>query len=240
MTQDRVRVPKSAELVAQALRRRIVRGSLHEGDGLPPENVLMQQFGVSRPTLREAFRILESEQLITIQRGARGGGRVHAPTAEVAARYAALVLQHEGTTLRDVYRARAVVESACAGLLAGHRTSQQLRQLRGVLEAQRDDASDEFHRMVVELAGNRTLALLSRMVQQILTQATPAPDGVPATGSDQAARRRLARVQRAHAELLGHIEHKDVAAAEALWAKHLGDLPTAAAAGLDEPLDIIH
>src|SRR5436309_3200194 len=83
-----VRVPKSAELVAQALRMRIVRGHLQEGDGLPPENVLMQQFGVSRPTLREAFRILESEQLITIHRGARGGGRVHAPGDDAVARYA--------------------------------------------------------------------------------------------------------------------------------------------------------
>src|SRR5690349_4407942 len=83
-----VRVPKSAELVAQSLRLRIVRGELREGDGLPPENVLMQQFGVSRPTLREAFRILESEQLITVHRGARGGGRVHAPNGDVAARYA--------------------------------------------------------------------------------------------------------------------------------------------------------
>ncbi|EIV96383.1 transcriptional regulator, partial [Frankia sp. QA3] len=59
-----VRVPKTAELVAAHLRRQIVRGELHEGDALPPEAVLMEQFGVSRPTLREAFRVLESEALI--------------------------------------------------------------------------------------------------------------------------------------------------------------------------------
>ncbi|WP_261569846.1 GntR family transcriptional regulator, partial [Frankia gtarii] len=43
---QRVRVPKTAELVAAHLRRQIVRGELHEGDALPPEAVLMEQFGV--------------------------------------------------------------------------------------------------------------------------------------------------------------------------------------------------
>src|SRR5439155_5195777 len=64
-----VRVPKTAELVAAHLRRQIVRGELKEGDALPPETALMEQFNVSRPTLREAFRVLESEALITVRRG---------------------------------------------------------------------------------------------------------------------------------------------------------------------------
>ena len=68
-----VKVPKTAELVATQLRNQIVRGDLREGDALPPEAALMAQFGVSRPTLREAFRVLESEALISVRRGARGG-----------------------------------------------------------------------------------------------------------------------------------------------------------------------
>ena len=45
-------------------------------DQLPPESALMEQFGVSRPTLREAFRILEAEGAISIRRGVRGGARL--------------------------------------------------------------------------------------------------------------------------------------------------------------------
>ncbi len=221
-----VRVPKSAELVAQAMRLRIVRGELHEGDGLPPEIVLMQQFGVSRPTLREAFRILESEQLITIHRGARGGGRVHAPSGDVAARYAALVLQHQGASLRDVYRARSVVEPACARMLATRRTSQQLKELRAASEAQ----VDGFHRLVVELAGNQTLALLAGMIEHILALAAP----LGAAESEQTARRRQ-REQRTHEELVEHVENRDADAAEALWARHLADAPNQAR---DVPLDL--
>ena len=51
---QRIRVPKTAELVAAELRRKIVRGELAEGDALPSEAALMAEFAVSRPTLREA------------------------------------------------------------------------------------------------------------------------------------------------------------------------------------------
>ena len=66
-----VRAPKTAELIAGHIRRQIVRGELREGDTLPSELNLMEQFGVSRPTLREAFRILEAESLISVRRGLR-------------------------------------------------------------------------------------------------------------------------------------------------------------------------
>ncbi|MGX9883090.1 FadR/GntR family transcriptional regulator [Streptomyces sp. NPDC002276] len=52
------RAPKTAESIPAQLRRRIVRGELTPGETLPPEHQLIEQFGVSRPTLREAFRIL--------------------------------------------------------------------------------------------------------------------------------------------------------------------------------------
>ena len=137
-----VRVPKTAELVAAHVRRRIVRGELKEGDALPPESALMDEFAISRPTLREAFRILESEGLITVRRGARGGARVQIPTSEVAARYAGLVLQHRGTTLADVLDARVIVEAPAAGIVAGRRDrAKAAAELRRWLE-EHPDADD--------------------------------------------------------------------------------------------------
>ena len=81
-----VRAPKTAELIASQLRGQIVRGELKAGDTLPPEITLMEQFGVSRPTLREAFRILETESLIDVRRGSRGGAqrRAGAPASAKA------------------------------------------------------------------------------------------------------------------------------------------------------------
>src|SRR3954468_8844232 len=103
-----MRAAKTGEMIAAYLRGRIVRGELAEGDNLPSEVELMAQFAVSRPTLREAFRILETEQLIVLRRGSRGA-RILAPDVAVAARYVGLLLQVSGTTLADVYAARSVL-----------------------------------------------------------------------------------------------------------------------------------
>src|SRR3546814_2210868 len=85
---SRIRVPKTSELVADQIRAQIVRRELTEGDSLPPEGALMTTLGISRPTLREAFRILEAENLISVVRGSRSGARVHQPSTELVSRYA--------------------------------------------------------------------------------------------------------------------------------------------------------
>ena len=131
---DRVHVPKAAELVAAALRRQIVRGQLKEGDALPHESVLMETFAVSRPTLREAFRVLESERLIRVRRGAHGGARVHVPDSDVAARFTGLVLQHRGATVADVLEARALIEPPAAAILARRGDPKDIAALTATLE----------------------------------------------------------------------------------------------------------
>ena len=89
-----IRSPKTAELVAGTLRRMVVDGQLKEGDFLPNEAELMTHFGVSRPTLREAVRVLESERLVEVRRGSRTGARVRVPGPEIVARPAGRVRQH--------------------------------------------------------------------------------------------------------------------------------------------------
>jgi GntR family transcriptional regulator, transcriptional repressor for pyruvate dehydrogenase complex len=172
-----LRVPKTAELVASHLRRQIVRGELKEGDALPPESALMEHFGVSRPTLREAFRVLESEALISVRRGARGGARVHAPDGDVAARYAGLVLQFRGATLADVYAARQALELAALSALAHRRSDAVLKPMQVNLEeceaADGDPArvvllQEQFHRLLVEAAGNQTLTIFEEMIHHII------------------------------------------------------------------------
>ncbi|WP_165485983.1 FCD domain-containing protein [Frankia sp. Cppng1_Ct_nod] len=227
---QQVRVPKTAELVAAHLRRRIVRGELVEGDALPPEATLMEQFGVSRPTLREAFRVLESEALITVRRGAHGGARVHTPNGDIAARYAALVLEYRGTTLADIHQARAVIEPPCVALLTESRTQEDLDRLRiAVNETAAATATDDpgqclqanlaFHVLLVELAGNTTLSVLSGMLRHILDLATLSHPTVDQRGPEHrlTIRRRLL----AHERVVELIEAREARAAEDLWRAHL-------------------
>src|SRR5947208_13352687 len=98
-----LRIPRAADVVADHLRRQIVRGVLPEGRSLPPEEQLLAEFGVSGPTLRAAYRVLESEGLVSVHRGARGGATVHRPTIAVASRYVGVLLQADGTTLADLF-----------------------------------------------------------------------------------------------------------------------------------------
>ncbi len=227
---QRIRVPKTAELVAAELRRKIVRGELAEGDALPSEAALMAEFAVSRPTLREAFRVLESESLISIRRGARGGARVHVPNGNVAASYAGLVLEYRGTTLQDVYDARTFIEAPCAALLAQRRTEQDLTRLRAaVAQAERlmDDppafirAHMEFHALVVELAGNQTLTVLNGMVRHIIELANWSHVDLDAGSPDNV--RANKRGYRAHVRLVELVAARQAGEAEALWRVHLDE-----------------
>src|SRR5215216_7026264 len=113
-----VRSPKASELVTSALRRMIVDGQLTDGDFLPTESELVEHFKVSRPTLREAVRVLEAERLVEVRRGSRTGARVRTPGPEIVARPAALLLELSGATIADVMVARAGIEPMAARLLA--------------------------------------------------------------------------------------------------------------------------
>ena len=79
---------------------------------------LVERFGVSRPSLREALRILEAEGLITVERGVRGGVVAHEPDQRMTARTAAMVLRSRNVPLADVFEARVMLEPAAARKIA--------------------------------------------------------------------------------------------------------------------------
>ncbi len=245
-TSSQLRVPKTAELVADRLRKRIVRGELREGESLPAEATLTEQFGVSRPTLREAFRVLETEQLITVRRGARGGASVHAPSATMVARYAGFFLEHDGASLADVLEARVATESPAAGLAAQRRTADDLAGLRAAIAECEQVAADrrrlvlhfsEFHALVVATARNRTIALLHAVLREIIDMAKLRRLSDGADGPSQA----LARGADAHRHLVDLIAAGDAAGAEAWWRRHLTEANRylLAIPGGDEPLDLL-
>ena len=234
-----VRAPKTAELIATLYRRQIVRGELRPGDTLPSEQQLMEQFGVSRPTLREAFRILEAEDLISVKRGSRGGARVTQPSLSVAARYVGLLLQVQGTTIADVYEARMVLEPACARLLARRRTKQDLADLTACIEELRAaqagrpgtaqlDAPEpalwsrqaaRFHELIMQRSGSKTLAVQGGVLQDIV-----ATHLALALSRDRARDDELANFRRnvrSYEKLVALVEERDGAGAERHWRAHM-------------------
>src|SRR5262245_39352054 len=112
-TSRSTRSREKPEQIADELRAMIVSGQLHEGESLGREPDLVERFGVSRPSLREALRILEAEGLITVVRGVLGGVVAHQPDVSVTARTAAVLLQSRNVTLGDVHDARKIGRASC-------------------------------------------------------------------------------------------------------------------------------
>lgn len=219
-----LREPKMAERVAAVLRRMMVRGEIAEGTMLPPESELMERFGVSRPTLREAFRVLESESLITVERGARGGARVIRPQRQTLARYAGLILEYEGVTLKDVYHARAMVETPMVVELANTRRKAAITTLEEIL-AQADEeegesavaAHTEFHLAIARLSGNKTMQIISEMLYHIIEKADRSLQPIRGPRAASAAR----RASKTHQMVLDTIKSGDAAGAAEIWTRHL-------------------
>src|SRR6476661_8671451 len=208
-----VRSPKTAELVAGTLRRMVVDGQLKDGDFLPNEAELMAHFGVSRPTLREAVRVLESERLVEVRRGSRTGARVRVPGPEIVARPAGLLLELTGATIADVMVAQAGIEPMAARLLAEAGTAEAFAELDKRLA----ETTGDFHRRMVELSGNATLAIIAGMLHEITVRHTAFlfKERRPVVKAD------YEKLMRSYGRLMKLLRSGDGAAAEAHWRKHL-------------------
>ncbi|MBL7494979.1 FadR family transcriptional regulator [Frankia sp. CNm7] len=171
-----VHVPKVAELVAAEVRRRIVGGELSDGDELPRESDMQDEFRVSRPSVREALRILETEGLVRIRRGKVGGGVVRRPTAASAAYHLALTLKAHDVTHQDLATARLAIEPSCASLAAGlpDRRAVVDELTRLVDESETcpttsafTEAAHAFHLRLTELCGNTTMTLIAGTLEAV-------------------------------------------------------------------------
>jgi GntR family transcriptional regulator, transcriptional repressor for pyruvate dehydrogenase complex len=231
-----IRAAKTGEMIASYLRGKIVRGELAEGDSLPSEVELMRQFDVSRPTLREAFRILETESLISVRRGVGGGAQVLEPDISVGARYVGLLLQLDGATIADVYEARMAVEPICAGMMAARKDREEvLPALYDCIErvaAKIGDSENgipdprewtrttyEFHELVLKGSGNKTLALQGLLLQEVVAMHYAAT--VAEKFADTSRPERFRRVLLSFKKLANLVAEGDSEGAHKHWLKHM-------------------
>jgi DNA-binding FadR family transcriptional regulator len=214
--------------IADELRALIVSGELAEGDSLGHEPDLVDRFGVSRPSLREALRILEAEGLVTVVRGVHGGVVVHEPDERMTARTAALVLQARNVSLADVFEARGLLEPLAARAIATARARRSaINELRRLVREEEEVIEDPerfgvanaaFHERLVALAGNQTLSIVAEMLNEIVARAVTAVSQADDAVGSLSTRRRGIRSQERLLELL---EQGDGAGAEEHWRSHM-------------------
>jgi DNA-binding FadR family transcriptional regulator len=219
------RVPKMSEMVAADIRTRILNGEFKPGESLASESALMEEHGVSRPTLREAIRLLEAGQLISVRRGSHRGPVVRLPDTGVTAQSFAMLLQLRGCTLADVYRFRMIFEPPAARMAAENATAEQVAELRQTVQEEDAAISDwalftliswQFHTQLVALSGNVTMGVVAETLQHVSSRhADLALVSV-------ANRKSLGdRSMKAHHKLVELIAAGEGADAERFWERHM-------------------
>lgn len=119
-----VRRVRSFDDVVAQVRQAILTGQIPQGGRLPGERDLSRMFEVSRPTVREALRSLETSGVIEIRLGKTGGAFAIAPASTVVGDALATLINHEGASLRDLAEFRLSFEPENAWL-AAHRADEE-------------------------------------------------------------------------------------------------------------------
>lgn len=176
------RLPKGADIVAGQLRRRIIGGEVAEGASVPTESALMEQFGLSRPSVREALRILEAEHLVQPIRGSHHGGRVRLPNVATAVWHTGLLLQRSGATIGQLLEAQLVLErcvshnlvEADLARLAGSLDAMKAEQGSGATTADRIGSALGLLGAMSESTSNDTLRCLSAIGRDLVARSVAA------------------------------------------------------------------
>lgn len=225
--------PRLAEMIAAELRDGILSGRYADGDSLPKQDDLIEQFGVSPPSIREALRVLETEGLVTVQRGNVGGAIVHAPQAGKVAFMLGLVLQHQSVPVRDIVETLQRLDPACAAACAelSNRRRTVVPLLRANLRESKRALADStvyaplarsFHEIMVKHCGSPTLSLVVGTLESLWTGhvqrlAVPPSATQPRTTTFQAREASWAE----HAALLDAIAAGDAEGAARIAHEHL-------------------
>jgi DNA-binding FadR family transcriptional regulator len=183
---DSARGEKISLVVARMIARHIAEEKLAPGSPLATEQQMASAFGVGRPSVREALRLLESQGIVVIRQGQGGGPVVATPTGAEFGRTMSLFLQVQHVTFRDALEASVQLGGVLAGLAAANVAAgddELLPQLLAASEVDLSQARDDrqflvsgsdFHAVVAAMAGNATLALVSGGVGYLYTTRTSA------------------------------------------------------------------
>src|SRR4051794_20399893 len=161
-TFEKARRVRSFDDVVEQLREAILSGRVRRGDRLPAERDLCAEFGVGRPTLREALRSLEAVGMIEVRPGKGGGSYAVTPSEATVGEALAALVNLRGASLEDLAEFRVDFEGenaawaarrADAAAIAGLETlAAQARAADGAAMAAADV---RWHEALARATGNR-------------------------------------------------------------------------------------
>jgi DNA-binding FadR family transcriptional regulator len=214
------------QLLAEDLRTEIMSGRLRSGQRLPTEPQLCERTGLSRGTVREALRLLASQNLVVTVRGVAGGSFVTQPSVsqltDTLTVGLSLLLGTAVIAVEELLEMREILEVPAAGLAARRRTDVHLATLGSAMFDLGVDNLDEmlrkhrvFHQGIAAASGNALCELLSRPLYQIANEREVVAAEPPSF---------WVRVDAEHREILRCVTDGDAEGARRAAATHVAHL----------------
>jgi len=174
-----IRRLRTHEQVLAAIEEQILERNLRVGDRLPSERELTEILGVSRPSVREALRVLEWMGVVVagVGSGKDAGSTIQARPTEAFTRLLRLHLALSNFDLDDVVSIRSRLEAAAAEEAASNAQPEDLARLGRILDRMREpgiepeefnELDTEFHVGIATASGNRLLAQLMQSLRDLL------------------------------------------------------------------------
>jgi len=228
-----VRANSVANQIVMQVREALFSGKFQPGDLLGSEKDLAAQFDVSRITVRDALRTLETMGIIEIRVGAGGGARIAEGNLDYFSDALAIQFKLAGVTEREILDLQVAIEGTGAELAALNRSRENLEELsellgeaENVMDSPADftDAGQRFHLSVVEASGNRALIAQFRALRYVVWP----------QNAQRATREIAENAQKIHHQLFAYIEAQDSEAARKLMIDHLVSIRAVAFSGTNE------
>lgn len=214
---------RAHEYVAEQIRRHIGLRLIQPGEALPSERELASLFGVGRPTIQHALRLLEAARLVEARRGRRGGTFVCQPSENMEAMDQLIrrVLR-DREVIGELLEWRRETEPAIAGVAAGTRRQGDQDAMRAALTGMSEAGSEPeymrydtaFHLAIASATRNR---FMERAVEDTRLRLGDAMTLLPESDVWHH------RIAGEHDAILGGIEARDRAIAEAAMRVHVAN-----------------
>ncbi|WP_160170907.1 FadR/GntR family transcriptional regulator [Lutibaculum baratangense] len=223
------RSPKRSSLVAGEIRSWIITRGLGPGDTLPNEKAMIESFGVSRATIREALKELEVQGLVRMKTGPNGGPVVAGSGSQEALQAIQNFCYFEKVTIDDIYELRTFFEVRLVRSVVGHvdeATFLRLEELAALSAAPAEDqetrrrqreAEFEFHTTIAGRSPNPLLKMMIDVLAGILVNATARDSSRHHMHCEWSHEN-----GRYHAEIVAALRRGDGEAAAALMEEHMG------------------
>lgn len=212
-----------AEYVAQRLLDRIVTSDFEPGTSLGTEAELLEQFDVSRPTLRESLRILEAQGVLQLRPGPKGGIVVSKPGLDILAHGLSVYLRLHDVPFVAVLKAREAIEPALAAEAVENATDEDLAEMQASIDRMKETTDQAafieenriFHSVIARASGNQVMEIFWTTISIL---AAGENDGIRYTSKNQK------HVIAAHQKIHDAIKARDAVVASEEMRSHLMEL----------------